>query len=402
MKTALNQSSNTFYAVFKSLPIPSYIWQNIDNDFDLVDANELAINDFSYKKNVTIGVKASEFYSNVSSIIDDLKKCIATKSSFERIVLIPFDDNSTAQFSLHQFTFIDEKTVLVQTKEIKNEQPLFFDSDEYDQLLATFIQDNPIPISMLDNDLRYIATSKNWLTRFKLEDVDLKGKYHFDIFPEINDDWKGVLQRCLNGAVEKRDEDAFVRGNGEVEWVKWEVRPWYKKSKEIGGIMIFSEVITERKNAQEKIKKDAEKLNQILENLPFGLSIEKKNNEITFFNKTLIEMLGYDITDAPTEEAWFQKVYPNEKYRNQIRKIWDDKVAKSIKTNQRCEPIESVVHCKDGSVKIIESYYFSIGDEFVTLVQDITDIRNKEFQIKEVNEVIIQQNNELLKGKKTS
>jgi PAS domain-containing protein len=213
MKTHPNQLPNTFQAVFKSLPIPSYIWQNIDNDFDLVDANELAINDFSYKKNGCIGVKASEFYSNVSSIIDDLQKCIATKSSFERIVLIHFDDNPTILFSLHQFTFIDEITVLVQIKEIKNEQPLFFDSYEHDQLLASFIELNPAAIAMLDNDLRYIAASNKWISRFKLENINLQGKKHYDLFPEISDDWRKIHSRCLQGATEKRDEDAQIKRN---------------------------------------------------------------------------------------------------------------------------------------------------------------------------------------------
>ena len=61
MKTHPNQLPNTFQAVFKSLPIPSYIWQNIDNDFDLVDANELAINDFSYKKMDALETKQVNF-----------------------------------------------------------------------------------------------------------------------------------------------------------------------------------------------------------------------------------------------------------------------------------------------------------------------------------------------------
>ena len=252
MKTHPNQLPNTFQAVFKSLPIPSYIWQNIDNDFDLVDANELAINDFSYKKNGCIGVKASEFYSNVSSIIDDLQKCIATKSSFERIVLIPFDDNSTAQFSLHQFTFIDEKTVLLQTKEINNSKSTFYDCQEYDQLLASFIQDNPTEIAMFDNNLCFMVVSKKWVSSYKLENINIIGKNLYDIFPEMTDDWKQVHQRCLKGATEKKDEDFFVRLNGDIEWEKWEIRPWYKISGEIGGIMAFTENITERKNAEEK------------------------------------------------------------------------------------------------------------------------------------------------------
>lgn len=395
----LINTNSKFYSVFKAILSPIYIWQLTDNDFELAEANDAAFNDDSYQKQFFIGVKASEFYKKNPSIVDDLKKCLKNKNSFEREITINFDDKSQISVFLFTFSFIDATTVLIQTKEINNHNQHFFYNEEHDQLLASFIELSPASIAMLDNDLRYIAASNKWISRYKLDNDTLFGKKHYDLFPEISEEWKKIHRKCLQGAIEKNDEDKFIRANGQVEWVKWEVRPWYNKSREIGGIMIFSEEITEQKNTEEKIKKDAEKLNKILENLPFGLSIENNKNETIFYNKTLIEMLGYDLNDVPNEEAWFQKAYPNGKYRKQIRKIWDQKVEQSLKTNKRCESIKSIVQCKDGSEKNIESYYVTIGDEYVTLVQDITDIKNKENQIKDVNEVIIQQNNELIKAK---
>ena len=72
------------------------------------------------------------------------------------------------------------------------------------------------------------------------------------MFPEIPEGWKEVHRRALAGAVEVHDEDSFVRTNGSTEWLRWEVRPWRNARNEIGGIIMFTEVITERKRAEEE------------------------------------------------------------------------------------------------------------------------------------------------------
>jgi PAS domain-containing protein len=44
-----------------------------------------------------------------------------------------------------------------------------------------------------------------------------------------------------------------------VDWVRWEVRPWYATSGEIGGIIMFTEVITDRKRAEESLRESEDR-----------------------------------------------------------------------------------------------------------------------------------------------
>jgi signal transduction histidine kinase len=39
-----------------------------------------------------------------------------------------------------------------------------------------------------------------------------------------------------------------------VQWVRWEIRPWYKSDGQVGGIVLFSEDLTGLKKAQEEIE----------------------------------------------------------------------------------------------------------------------------------------------------
>ncbi len=116
-----------------------------------------------------------------------------------------------------------------------------------DESLCLFIDNAPAAFALFDSEMRYLAVSDSWLKDFGLERASVIGCSHYEIFPEISEEWKQVHRRCLAGAVEKAEADRFERADGSVQWVRWEVRPWRRADETIGGIVIFSEVITERK-----------------------------------------------------------------------------------------------------------------------------------------------------------
>ena len=120
-------------------------------------------------------------------------------------------------------------------------------------LLKSFVEHTPAAVAMLGKDLRYLAVSRRWLQDYRLDNQDLIGKHHYDVFPEIRlmEEWQAIHRRCLGGAVERREEDRFVRTDGSEDWLRWEVRPWRKITGDIGGIIMFTEVITERKRTEE-------------------------------------------------------------------------------------------------------------------------------------------------------
>jgi PAS domain S-box-containing protein len=125
---------------------------------------------------------------------------------------------------------------------------------ESEMMLRFFVQHAPAAIAMLDREMHYLVVSKRWMADYHLEDQDIRGLSHYEVFPEISERWKEIHQRCMDGAVERREEDPFPRADGGIDWVRWEVRPWQRFDASIGGIIIFSEVITERKRAEDALK----------------------------------------------------------------------------------------------------------------------------------------------------
>ncbi|MCB0064458.1 MAG: PAS domain S-box protein, partial [Caldilineaceae bacterium] len=122
---------------------------------------------------------------------------------------------------------------------------------ESEQRLRLFVEHAPAAIAMFDREMKYLSVSRRWLTDYRISETNIIGRSHYEIFPNLSPQWHTIHQRCLQGAVAQSEADPFPRADGTVDWVHWEIYPWRNKLCEIGGIVLFSEVITERKRAQE-------------------------------------------------------------------------------------------------------------------------------------------------------
>ncbi len=123
-----------------------------------------------------------------------------------------------------------------------------------EERLRLFIEHAPAALAMFDHELRYLSTSRRWLSDFGLGARELRGLSHYQVFPEISERWKAVHRRALAGEVVRADEDRFERADGSVQWLQWEVRPWHDLAGEVAGIVVFSEDITVRKRAEEELR----------------------------------------------------------------------------------------------------------------------------------------------------
>ncbi|MEO6521057.1 MAG: PAS domain S-box protein [Mucilaginibacter sp.] len=124
--------------------------------------------------------------------------------------------------------------------------------------LNTFIEVSPAAIAVFDKDMRYIAASNIWKKDYKLERRNIIGVKHYDLFPESTLRWKEFHDRGLHGEVLGSSEDSYTRKNGRIQWFRWEIRPWFEKDDEIGGIIMFTEIITDRKEAEQALIKAKE------------------------------------------------------------------------------------------------------------------------------------------------
>jgi PAS domain S-box-containing protein len=157
------------------------------------------------------------------------------------------------------------------------------------EVLRLFVEHSPAAIAMLDREMKYVAVSRRYLVDYDLGEQNLVGRSHYEVFPDLPESWKEIHRRCLAGAVEKADEDAFPRADGRLEWLHWEMRPWHDAEGGNGGLILFSEVITARKQAEERVRQlNAELERRVTERTA---QLETANRELEAFSSAVLRDL---------------------------------------------------------------------------------------------------------------
>lgn len=170
-------------------------------------------------------------------------------------------------------------------------------------LLRQFVKNAPAPIAMVDRNMKYLLYSKQWVRDFHLGDRDLTGLNHYDVFKNLPDHWKEVYWRCLNGATEQCDEDYFWREGGILEWIRWEIHPWYEHGGKVGGIIMFIEMISARKNAEAELRRSEERFRQFFNLSLIGNGIVDREGRFIEVNDYACQLSGYARDELLTKKA---------------------------------------------------------------------------------------------------
>ena len=169
--------------------------------------------------------------------------------------------------------------------------------EERGLMLDLFFRNSPPAIAMFDREMRYLHASSRWLEDYRLGRADLMGRSHYEVFPEIPEAWKEIHRRCLAGATECCAADPFPRQDGSTDWVKWEIRPWRNGAGEIGGIIIMSEMITDRKNDEAALRETGERYRTLFRHASEGIFTLTLDGALIEVNEALARMHGYTVEE---------------------------------------------------------------------------------------------------------
>lgn len=163
---------------------------------------------------------------------------------------------------------------------------------EWEQLIAYVIEHDPNAITVLDTDLRHVFVSDRFCEVYGVSKEETIGRHHYEVFPEIPEKWRRVHQRGLRGIVSRSDDDYFLRLDGSVDYTRWECRPWYHGSGEIGGIVLYTEVITSMKTAEERRRTVLGALEALLSNSPDLVSMIDAEGRYWMVSDSVAEVIG--------------------------------------------------------------------------------------------------------------
>lgn len=160
---------------------------------------------------------------------------------------------------------------------------------ESSELLRLFVEHAPVALAMFDREMRYLAVSHRWLENYGMLDREVLGHSHYELIPDIPERWKEAHRRGLAGETLKADEDRFERADGRVQWIEWEIVPWGVGNGHVGGIVLFADDITARKQAEERLQLAASVFTGARE----GITITDLKGTILDVNDAFTRITGY-------------------------------------------------------------------------------------------------------------
>ena len=273
------------------------------------------------------------------------------------------------------------------------------DLKKREQLMRYIIQHDPGGRVVFDKEMNHVFVSKTFLRDYKVEEKDVIGKNHYDVFPTIPEKWKKVHKRALEGeVVVSGDDEYFVHEDGSIDYTRWVCRPWYSENGEIGGIVLYTDIITELKKIEKKFADSEKRFRSLAESAPIGIIISDKKGQTVFQNSHFTKMLGYTLEDIPTIEHWWPLAYPDDDDRRFVQERWNTVLKEASGKDTPVRPVEAIVSCKDGRDKYIEFRLTKTDDLDFILFMDITNRKEAEKEILRKNEEYLTANEELNEG----
>lgn len=247
---AFRESVHRYVQIFQNNPSIQLI---IDPDSgNIVDCNQAACRFYNLKPRV---IKNKNIFDFIKTSDNQIKKFLAQSRKQEK-----------NRFYFKQIrgteTVFDSEILTI---------PIRFGKDQYlhaiihdisdekrareklvtaEKFFKAFVRHTPAAVAVLDREMNYRYYSKRWTRIFEMDEANLVGKNHYEVMPQLPERWNEMSEKSLTGTVLRCEEDYFIKSNGEKEWLRWESYPWYNDQGEVGGIIVFSEIITDKKHAE--------------------------------------------------------------------------------------------------------------------------------------------------------
>ena len=174
---------------------------------------------------------------------------------------------------------VQERTALLEARE---------------DLLKSFVKYVPAAVAMLDSEMRYLQVSDRWYADYSLPSLQILGQSHYEIFPDTPERWKRSTAAAC-GETLRAEEDRWDRADGQVAWLRWEIRPWGNRNGLPEGLLIFSEDITRRKQIEEMLRESEATTRALLETAAQGILAIDGSGSIVLANRMAGEMFGVPI-----------------------------------------------------------------------------------------------------------
>jgi len=184
-------------------------------------------------------------------------------------------------------------------------------SQESGERLRLFMENVPASIAMFDREMRYVAVSRRWRLEYLDAAECVLGQFHYEVFPECPERWRASHRRGMAGEIVRVEEDVWQLADGSEIWARYEVRPWRAANGDVGGIIIFAENITERKQTEEALRRSERIYRAIGESNDYGVWVCAPDGRNTYASDSFLQLVGLT-QEQCSDFGWGNALHPDD------------------------------------------------------------------------------------------
>ena len=186
---------------------------------------------------------------------------------------------------------------------------------ESEQRLRFFLDHAPGALAMFDREMRYLAWNRRWQAEYAPPGVDLRGRSHFEIYPDLKPEWREAIDRALAGEVVGNEREHIEVDGRPGFWMRWETRPWHAADGSVGGVVMSTENITDRVASEEAARTARESLAEVIATID-GIvwEADAQTFAFTFVSAQAERILGYPVSAWLTDpDFWAAHIHPDDR-----------------------------------------------------------------------------------------
>jgi PAS domain S-box-containing protein len=377
---ALRENEEKLRAQYKSIPIPTYTWQRVGEDFILISYNDAAkaitdgnVADF-------VGMTAVEMFRDRPDIIEEVSRCFAGKTHIEREMVYTFKVTGESKHLAVKYAFVPPDLVLVHTEDITDRKRYEEALGEKRNELKMVFETTPDLLILMDGDFKYQAVNPAFC-RFvgKLEE-ELVGKTDFEVFPS---DQAGVYRQSDIDVMTSGKPKVLERRVKDVDGVERSLQvvktPILNTACKPMGMLVSVRDITGLRLAENALKDSEAQYRSTIDSMHDAVHVIDREMRFVLFNsafKEWNESLGLD-TDVVGKNLFDVFAFLSDKVRDEYQRVFN--TGEPLVTEEETRVGEAVFNTETRKIPIFEH-----GNvvRIVTVVRDITNRKRAEEELR--------------------
>jgi PAS domain S-box-containing protein len=246
----LKQSEERLRAQYEGIPMPTYTWQRVEDDFMLIDYNQAAAAVTRGGVETVMGITLSEMYKDLPEVIANFWRCFNERTSIRQEMIYHFRSMHEEKYLTVHYVFVPPDLVMIHTDDITERRQ----AEETLKKLSSVVEQTADQVLIADHNgiIEYVNPAFERMTGYSQEEVIGQTPRFLNSGRHTPSFFQALWQTIRAGQV-FRGTIINQKKNGELYYEEKTITPLKDQQGNITHFVSTSKDITERKELEERL-----------------------------------------------------------------------------------------------------------------------------------------------------